>query len=70
MTENICQCNCGVCEQGYHCFCNQSPHGDAEQAYEYFISHPEVAKSVKPIGEWEQHARALKDLEREEKKCR
>lgn len=69
--EAACPCfaaqhSCVVCQQGYHIFCNQFPHGDSEEAYQYFIAHPEVAKSVRPIGESEPHARALQFLQDQE----
>jgi hypothetical protein len=49
---------------GYHIFCNVKPHGTEEEAERYFVEHPEVAKTVRPIGETGQKIldRALKKI--------
>lgn len=53
---------CGPCEGGYHIFCNHIPHGTSEEAYQWFIKHPEITKSIKPVGNNEPYEKALKEI--------
>lgn len=69
--QGICPClairdRCGVCDQGYHIFCNWIPHGELQEAHDYFVSHPDVARSVIPrdgVGK-EVLAGALEEIEK------
>lgn len=66
MTQCPCLANknsCSVCKDGYHIFCNRYPHGEEQEAYAYFISHPEVTQAVYPIGKCQAHENALKEIE-------
>lgn len=67
----ICPClmtnnHCSVCQDSYHIFCNKIPHGTEEQAYQYFISHPEITKSIQPIGQCKSYEKALQEIQEKE----
>lgn len=69
LTEKIndCPClssgrHCGVCRRGSHIFCSAIPHGTSEEAYEWFIRHPEHTVNVKPITPSPEHQRAMKEI--------
>ena len=71
MTEaaEACGCPCAQCADGVHIFCNRFPHGTVEQAVSWFEAHPEVARSVRPLGELGQIAvdQALDRIEAKER---
>lgn len=57
---------CGVCQDGHHIFCNQFPHGNPEEAYRYFVTHPEVTKAIMPVGSSPEYDRAIEEIKKRE----
>jgi|SRR5580698_5588604 hypothetical protein len=58
---------CGPCSEGYHIFCNKIPHGNYEEAHQWFLDNPEATKEIiarDPILEQER----IKSLEEINKK--
>ncbi len=73
IAQGECPClavrdQCGPCQDGSHIFCNYYPHGNEEEAYQWFLKNPEIAKSVisRSTDPDNAHARALKTIEEEE----
>ena len=54
--------SCGVCQGGYHTFCNRAPHGDPEEAYDWFVSHPEDTLKITPLTPSPEYRRAMKEI--------
>jgi hypothetical protein len=54
--------SCGVCEAGTHIFCNWAPHGDPEEAYDWFIKNPQITVQIKPITPCPEYERAVKEI--------
>jgi hypothetical protein len=51
LEEKRCPClavnkHCGPCGGGYHIFCNNVPHGDFEEAHQWFLDNPEITKEI------------------------
>jgi len=65
----VCGCPCAQCADGVHIFCNKFPHGSVDEAVAWFEAHPEVARSVRPLGGMGQIAvdRALERIEAHER---
>jgi hypothetical protein len=60
---------CGVCEEGYHIFCNRYPHGNQEEAYRWFKENPEATKEITCLTKSEVYDTALKEILDGENKC-
>jgi hypothetical protein len=71
LLEKLCPClasrdHCGVCEAGSHIFCNHIPHGNREEAYDWFVKNPEATKEIKPITPCPEFERALKEINKKD----
>jgi hypothetical protein len=69
--NGLCPCKalrdrCGQCDNGYHIFCNHYPHGDMEEAYQWFINNPEATKQIKPRTPSPEYNRALQEINKKE----
>lgn len=47
-----CECPCSVCKGGHHIFCNKMPHGEMEEAVQWFVDNPNALESVQPRDEF------------------